>query len=96
HPDLPIIVLTGMDDHSLSLLSMKHGAQDYLVKGKHRSDSIRKSIRHAIERKNFETRMKRLAMLEQRETFIAMLAHDLRNPLIGCEKLLKMLLENKV
>jgi CheY-like chemotaxis protein len=32
-PDLPMVVLTGLDDQQISLQAVAQGAQDYLVKG---------------------------------------------------------------
>ena len=32
-PDVPVVVLSGHDDHPLALQALQHGAQDYLVKG---------------------------------------------------------------
>src|SRR6202051_3656150 len=32
-PDVPMIVLTGMEDEALAAEAMKEGAQDYLIKG---------------------------------------------------------------
>jgi len=39
-PDLPIIVLTGLDSDETALESLDHGAQDYLVKGNVTSDIL--------------------------------------------------------
>ena len=49
-PNVPIVVLTGLDDHELALRALQEGAQDYLVKGKVESDLLTRSIRYAIER----------------------------------------------
>ncbi len=48
--DVPIVVLTGMDDDRLGLESLRAGAQDYLSKGKATTDSILRTARYAIER----------------------------------------------
>src|SRR4028118_2174643 len=49
-PDLPIVVLTGLNDKAIALEALRQGAQDYLVKGKIDSDLLVRAIRHAIER----------------------------------------------
>jgi signal transduction histidine kinase len=49
-PDLPIVVLTGLNDKVLALEALRQGAQDYLVKGKIDSNLLVRAIRHAIER----------------------------------------------
>jgi len=61
-PDLPIIVLTGLEDDTLALEAVQAGAQDYLVKGQVDGSGIARSIRYAIERKRLEERMQHLAM----------------------------------
>jgi len=53
-PDLPIIVLTGLDDRSLAVKAVREGAQDYLVKGQVSGDLLSRSIRYAVERKGAE------------------------------------------
>src|SRR5579863_377830 len=47
----PIIVLTGLGEHTVDVEAMKAGAADYLVKSGLRADSLERSIRYAIERK---------------------------------------------
>ncbi len=61
-PDLPIIVLTGLEDDTLALAAVQAGAQDYLVKGQVDGSGIARSIRYAIERKRLEEHMQHLAM----------------------------------
>ena len=47
----PVIVLTGLDNEETSLMALKEGAQDYLVKDKLNSENIIRAIRYSIERK---------------------------------------------
>jgi signal transduction histidine kinase len=49
-PDVPIVVLTGLNDRVLALEALRQGAQDYLVKGKIDSYLLIRAIRYAIER----------------------------------------------
>jgi PAS domain S-box-containing protein len=52
--DLPILVLSGVDDESLALRMVHAGAQDYLVKGKFDGQLLMRAMRYAIERKAAE------------------------------------------
>ncbi|NKB17834.1 MAG: PAS domain S-box protein [Pseudanabaena sp. CRU_2_10] len=49
-PDIPIVVLTGLDDRGVALQAVAQGAQDYLVKGKITAELLDRTIRYAIER----------------------------------------------
>lgn len=57
-PQLPIIVLTILDDEHTAIESLHYGAQDYLVKGKTDDEKISSSIRYAIERQNIENKLR--------------------------------------
>jgi len=46
---LPIIVLTGQGDQEIAVEAMKSGATDYMTKFKLTSESLTKSIKHAIQ-----------------------------------------------
>jgi signal transduction histidine kinase len=66
-PDVPILVLTGLDDEVLALEAVREGAQDYLIKGKVDSDLLTRAIRYAIERKRAQKTLRSYAeLLEER------------------------------
>ena len=48
--DVPIIVLTGLDDEETAIQALKQGAQDYAIKGKINGDGLARSIRYSMER----------------------------------------------
>jgi diguanylate cyclase (GGDEF)-like protein/PAS domain S-box-containing protein len=57
-PDLPVVVLTGLDDLQWALQALQGGAQDYLVKSKINSDLLDRSLRYAMERQQTQKRLK--------------------------------------
>ncbi|KAF5413625.1 MAG: Methanogenesis regulatory protein FilR1 [Candidatus Methanogaster sp.] len=59
-PEVPIVMLTGLDDTKLALEGMRMGAQDYLVKGRADSDLLARTLRYAIERKAAEAHIEHL------------------------------------
>jgi len=62
-PDLPLILLTGIDDEELAVRAVREGAQDYLVKKGIDSGLLGRAIRYAIERQRDITARK---MAEER------------------------------
>ena len=48
--DVPIIVLSGVDDETLALKAVHAGAEDYLIKGRVDSQLITRAIIYALER----------------------------------------------
>ncbi|MGD0855164.1 MAG: GGDEF domain-containing response regulator [Dehalococcoidia bacterium] len=54
---VPIVVLTGLDDEAVAVTAVKTGAQDYLVKGQVDGNLLWRSIRYAIERKQLEQKL---------------------------------------
>ncbi|MGZ6780810.1 MAG: PAS domain-containing protein, partial [Mycobacterium sp.] len=49
-PDVPLIVITGTDEDTVTGETFAAGAQDYLVKGGFDAPLLRRTIRHALER----------------------------------------------
>lgn len=91
--DLPIVVLTGVDDQELALQSVALGAQDYLVKGQITTDVLVRAIRYAIERGQILKRLQEserrtlMALEKERElnqlksSFVSMVSHEFRTPM---------------
>jgi PAS domain S-box-containing protein len=52
--DAPVIVLSGFDDPEFAAMAVEIGAQDYLVKGTFDGDTLARTLRHALARKELE------------------------------------------
>lgn len=59
-PDLPLIVLSGLNDVALAIETVQLGAQDYLVKGHVDNHLLVRSLQYALERKRAQRQLKRL------------------------------------
>ena len=60
-PQLPIIVLTGLDDEETAVQAVQQGAQDYLAKGTVTGPLLIRAMRYALERKRAEEQLARYA-----------------------------------
>lgn len=58
-PEIPIVVISGLDDEALAIEAVQKGAQDYLVKSYLGSYVLARTIRYAIERKRMEKELER-------------------------------------
>ena len=54
---IPVIVLTGSIESKVALEALQHGAQDYLVKGEFKTDTLSRAIRYSVERKAAEEKI---------------------------------------
>jgi serine phosphatase RsbU (regulator of sigma subunit) len=68
-PEIPLIVLTGLDDEAAGTAAVDAGAQDYLVKGDVDGGRLARAIRYAIGRRQAEAAQQqlRLADVQARE-----------------------------
>jgi signal transduction histidine kinase len=58
-PKIPMVVLTGLDNEGLGIEAVRHGAQDYLVKGQTDRRQLVRSIRYGLERHRVEEELAR-------------------------------------
>lgn len=79
--DAPVIFLTGQGSEKVAVAAMKLGAYDYLTKMSDMSHlaQLPATITQAIDQ--FRLRKEREQIEQMRSDFIAMLTHDLKNPL---------------
>ncbi len=49
-PEVPVVVLTGLDSDEVGLAALQAGAQDYLVKGRHDAAALGRAVLFALER----------------------------------------------
>ncbi|MCB9527787.1 MAG: response regulator [Myxococcales bacterium] len=54
--DVPMIVLTGLDDEQLGVEALRQGAEDYVRKGTAEMATLERSVRYALERRAFRER----------------------------------------
>ena len=82
-PEVPVVILTGLNDEELAVDALKEGAQDYLVKGSIESKTLVKSVRYAIERQRLlaENERLRVQQIALKDEFLSHVSHELRSPL---------------
>jgi signal transduction histidine kinase len=94
-PDVPVIVLTGLEDEALAAEALKAGAQDYLVKGQVENRALPRALRHAIERQRMqvETEQIRKQQLQLKDEFLSHVSHELRSPLTAIYQFVSILVD---
>lgn len=82
-PDVPVVILSGLEDESLAVTAIHQGVQDYLVKGDMTSRNLERSVRYAMERQSLlrSLEMSRKQQLEFKNRFLSHVSHELRTPL---------------
>lgn len=82
-PEVPFVILTGLNDQDLAVQAVREGAQDYLIKGHIASNGLAQSLRYAVERQRLqaETESVRLQQISLKDEFLSHVSHELRSPL---------------
>jgi two-component system, cell cycle response regulator len=63
--ELPIVIVTGMDDEATALEAVRRGAQDYLVKGRLNSKTFPTALRYAVARHRSVNKIARAALFDR-------------------------------
>ena len=64
-PDVPIVVLTGLDDEETAMHAVQAGAQDYLSKDALDRNILTRSIRYAVERHRLQWELDQARLQEE-------------------------------
>lgn len=84
YAQIPVIAIVDQNDDNLAVAAMKEGIQDLLSKNDLNGRLLVLSIRFAIEQ---------ATLASQRNDFIAAIVHDLKNPLVGSNRVFDLILE---
>lgn len=80
---MAIVVLTGRDDEELATRALNAGAQDYLVKGHVPQDVIKRTVRHALARREhlmLKGRLERAQHVNSLGLLVSSMVHQLQEP----------------
>lgn len=64
-PDVPIVVLSGLEDEAVATEAVRQGAQDYLLKSQVDGNLLARAIRYAIERHRMYEELRTLSIVDE-------------------------------
>ena len=62
--DVPVVVMTSMEDESMAIKALQKGAEEYLVKGKMNSHALSRILRYAIMRHKGRVELQSLSLVD--------------------------------
>jgi diguanylate cyclase (GGDEF)-like protein/PAS domain S-box-containing protein len=74
---VPVVVLTGLEDHEIALEAVGEGAQDFIIKSQMEAGALVRSIRYSVERVRVEK-----ALLESEERYRTLVEGSLQGLII--------------
>ncbi len=63
-PEIPVIVMTSMDDETMAIKALQRGAEEYLVKRKMNSNALSRILRYAIMRHKGRVELQSLSLVD--------------------------------
>ena len=65
YPDIPVVVITALNDENLGIQAVQQGAQDYLIKGDINSNILSRSILYSLIRHRKDESLRQLALIDE-------------------------------
>ena len=95
YPYVPLIVMTGLKDKEQALISLRNGAQDYLIKGETTPGELRRSITYAIERHRLKSKLEETVIaLEQKSSILRSILNHMGDGVIVMDRSGKLTMFN--
>ncbi|MFP4459618.1 MAG: ATP-binding protein [Candidatus Zixiibacteriota bacterium] len=91
--NMPIVIVTEKADENLASLTVKKGAQDYILKQFLNPSMLSRVLRYALNRHRVleELEQTRLQQLEMKDQFLSHVSHELRTPLTSIYQFITIL-----